>query len=490
MVPIFNLRGYTAADPLDRARPAASYLLTIGTSLLVALIFLYVQAYTLHIVSYENVWVFWVGCALYTFVVGTILFLLRKSSSLLFYLLIVCCCASADLWLQAHYRDLGLEAWWKYEPGTLLYAIPVPLRFLVAWSFDGIIQGALVLWFARVVAAVVFRESKSAPAPTEDQQNSLFPSEWTAESVEKPHRDAGFWMLRLLGLGYFAYLLFCLIGILGASPWPQQARMLIVMTYQNPALAINTFAKIGLMVLLAFIGAYNRNVRFYSTLGLFTGHLASTTASIGFYFYDPPGNYSGTVMPTYRDFLLTSAAVDGVMVLIFIWIMARYRSEARIFAAGQEFSDSTSLPDQLTRLLFYAISASLALMIPGFLLLRIEGDGTSGLSAVFGYPDPQLGNTITLLATMSLVSLLLGLRKRLREYQVPVLLLGFVVTMVCKAAYVPLASILGRNRIITRTGAITTADWYFIAAAAADAVAVGLIIGLRKLTYNIDNTIN
>src|SRR5262249_30977176 len=239
-----------------------------------------------------------------------------------------------------------------------------------------------------------------------------------------------------------------------------------------------------------FIGAYNRNVRFYSTLGLFTGHLASTTASIGFYFYDPPGNYSGTVMPTYRDFLLTSAAVDGVMVLIFIWIMARYRSEARIFAAGQEFSDSTSLPDQLTRLLFYAISASLALMIPGFLLLRIEGDGTSGLSAVFGYPDPQLGNTITLLATMSLVSLLLARRKRLREYLVPVLLLGFVVTMVCKAAYVPLASILERNRIITRTGATTTVDWYFVAAAAADALAVGLIIGLRKLTYNIDNTIN
>src|SRR5205085_7311647 len=128
-----------------------------------------------------------------------------------------------------------------------------------------------------------------------------FPDEWSLEVVAKPDRDAGYWLLRLLGLGYLSYLGFCLFGILGTSVWPQQAQSLLVMTFQNPALGINTFAKISLMVLLAFIGAYNRNVRWHATLCLLVGHLASTVSSLAFYFYNTPPD------PLYHSFLLTSA---------------------------------------------------------------------------------------------------------------------------------------------------------------------------------------
>lgn len=490
MVPIINIRGFTAPDPLDRAPAGVRLALTIGVSGVVALIFLYVQSYTLHIVRYESLWVFWIGCALYAFVMGSLLAVLRKSSSLLFYLLIVIVCGLTDVWLHAHYRDQGLTAWWSYEPDTFIYAIPVPLRFLVAWSFDGLIQGALVLWFARLIAGAVYPADQSKPEPTLQQQEALFPDEWTNEVVAKPVRDAGFWVLRLVGLGYFAYLVFCLIGLLGSSPWPEQARMLIDMTYQNKALAINTFSKLSLMVLLAFIGAYNRNVRFYSTLGLLAGHLASTLASLAFYFYDPPGNYPGTNLPTYRDFLLTSALVDGVMVLAFIWILARSRADSRMFAPRIGFSDYVTLPDQLAKMLLSAIALLLGLMIPGFVLFRVLGDGVTGLAAVFGYPDPQLCNTITMLATMTVVALLVARREKLRDYLVPVLVLGFVITLIGKAGFVAVAGMLDKNGIVTRTGLSVTVDWYFVSAALLDAVAIALIIGVRKMYYNIDYVIN
>ena len=337
--------------------------------------------------------------------------------------------------------------------------------------------------------------SKFKSEPTAEQTAALFPAAWTTEPLEPTNRDAGFWILRLLGIGYLAYMCFCAVGALGGSVWPEQARTLIVMTYQNPALAINTFSKISLMVVLAFIGAYNRNVRFHSTVGLLTGHLASTLASVGFYFYDsadtfPSINPATAAMPTYRSFLLTSAAVDGVMVILFAWILIRYRSDARVFAPRKELSDYPSLPGVLTKGFFYCLAALMALLIPAFLLLRLFGGGETGLAAVFGYPDPQLGNTITMLATMSVIALLLARREQLREYLTAVLVLGLAITLIGKALYVPVSQILGTNRIFLRNGTTTTVDWYFVGAALGDALLLTVMVGLRKLFYNIDYAVN
>ena len=314
MVPIFNLRGFTAVDPLDRAPEAVRFVLTIAVSGALAFAFLYTQSAGLNVTTFPSQSVMWIGIAIYAFVMAPLLVVLRKSSSLLFYLMIVSVCVPVDIFRQAHYPD----RWWVYQAGSFLSPIPVPLKFLVAWSFDGIIQGPLALWLARLFASVIYPASKSAPEPTTDQQEALFPIEWTNEEVAKPSRDIGYWLLRLLGFGYLLYMAFCAIGALGASVWPAQAQQLIVMTYANPALGVNTFSKISLMVLLAFVGAYNRNVRWHCVLGLIAGHSASTVASLSFYFLAPPTS-------DYHSFLLTSAIVDGVMVLIFAYLLVRYR---------------------------------------------------------------------------------------------------------------------------------------------------------------------
>jgi GMC oxidoreductase len=496
MIPLFNFRGYTAPDPLDRAPAPMRLALAMAVSGVIAMLFFYLSSAAFRAYTFREPWMYWVGVAISALVLGSLLVALRKSSSLLFYLMIIAVSVPLDIFLQAQLRDAGREAWWTYLPGTFLSQIPVPLKFLVAWSFNGIIQGPLALWLARLLAGVIYPASKSKPEPTVEQQDALFPKEWTSEDVAKPERDLVFWALRLLGLGYLAYLVFCLIGLLGASPWPEQAQMLIVMTYENPALAINTFSKISLMVMLAFVGAYNRNVRWHATLGLFVGHVASTAASLAFYLYDKPG-------ATYRDFLLTSAIVDGVMILIFGLILIKYRGHARQFAAEKDFPDFFSLPDFLNRMFFYVLGALLALAIPLVVLLRVEpgifeslGSFSkslaalfAGLANVYGYPDPQLGNTITKLATMSLLAFLMARRIKLRDYLLGVLLLGFMITFIGNGIWSIAGGISGVG-IKTRSGATVFVDWYFVLAAALDCAVIALIIGLRKLYYNIDYVIN
>jgi choline dehydrogenase-like flavoprotein len=493
MTPPFNLRGYTAADPLDRAPVPVRFALTMGVSGIIASLFLYVGSGLYSIYTFQKPWIYWVGVAIYTFVAGGLLVPLRKSSSLLFYLLIVVVSVSTDIWLQTHFRDAGREAWWTYQPGNFLSPIPVPLKFLVAWSIAGIIQGPLVLWFTRLLANLIYPASKAKPEPTITQQRALFPSAWTNEEVDKPKRDIAFWVLRLLGLGYLAYLLFCLAGLLGASVWPAPAQLLINLTYVNPALAINTFSKISLMVLLAFIGAYNRNVRWHATLALFVGHLASTAASLGLYFYESPPD------PLYHGFLLTSAEVDGAMILIFGLIVIKYRARARQFAAEREFPDFFSLPDTLNRIFFYGLGAALALMIPCLILLRVMpgiadnlgeisailGAICNDLSKVYGYPDPQLGNTITQLTTMSLLAFLMARRIKLRNYLLGVLLFGLVITFVGNSIWSIAGPLLGIG-IKTRSGGLVFVDWYFAFAVVLEAIAISLIIGLRKMYYDVD----
>jgi hypothetical protein len=125
MVPIFNLRGFIAVDPLDRAPAAMRFVLAIAVSGALAFAFLYTQSAALNVTTFPSQSVMWIGIAIYAFVMAPLLVVLRKSSSLLFYLMIVSVCVPVDIFRQAHYP----EGWWVYQPGSFLSPIPVPLKF-------------------------------------------------------------------------------------------------------------------------------------------------------------------------------------------------------------------------------------------------------------------------------------------------------------------------------------------------------------------------
>ncbi len=500
MIPVFNIRGYTAVDPIDHAPAHMRYILTFAAGAALGVPFLYIQAYILKIVGYTTVWTFIAGSLIYTFGMGSLLVILRKSSSLLFWFMILATASSVDIFREAYLNAHGVSLFWYYYPHNFISDIPTPWRFFVAWTFDGILQGALVLYLTRLIASVIYPARKAKPIPTFEQQREVFPSKWSDEPVTKPGRGAAFWALRIIGLVYLGYLAFCLVGLIGVSPWPVQVQGLFKMTFDNPALAINTFAKLSLMGLLGFIGAYNVNVRWHTTFVMLIGHAISTLASVWLYFYTgsaDAGSFFTSVInaatkpdsPPYRDFLALSAVVDTVMSAIFVLILISHRKNAKKFAAEKDFPDFFSLPDMLNRLLFYVIGVVTLLMIPLAIAFRVKADGTHGLGAVFGFPDAQLSNTITMFTTMAVLALLMARRIKLRNYLFGVLLFGLIVTFSGEALWGIVGSLLGIG-IRTRTGGSAQVGWYFGLAALSDGITIAAMLGLRKMYYEVDYLIN
>lgn len=418
----------------------------------------------------------------FTFIAAPLVVIFRKSSSLFLILLIFIPLFIFDIYLQANVRDKGHIALWSYLPGTFIDDVKIlPLRFMMTLSFDALIFGPVCLWITRVIASLIYRK-KHYTAPSVEESEKLFKPEWTSEIVDKPKHDFGYWVLRLLGISYLAYLGILILGVIGASPWPAQIAELISMTYVNPALAINTFSKIGIMILLTFIGAYNITVRYYCCWGLIIGHAVSAIASLGFYFYDPPGT-------PHRDFLLTSAIVDGVMIILFIIILVRSSKFAFHLDPEKGFTKYFSIPSRLSKTVYLSVAVLSLLLAAVSLYFRIFQDGKNSLSAVYGFPDPSLGNTLTLYITMFFIAILLALSEKIREYFFGILLFPFFVgtlTAIPLFIYKDLTSDL---YIITRSGLPVVVDWYFLAFIVINIIAFILLTSIRKMYYDIDYVI-
>jgi hypothetical protein len=489
MPPLFTIKGYTASDPLDKAPTAARYILAMSVTALIGLTFFYLESsHVMKIVVYPGDWVVLLAAGLFTFIVAPVIVSIRKSSSLVIFFLILIPCVLLDLYFEANVRPRNGEALWYYLPDNFISAIPVPLRFFAAWAFDAMIMGPLCLWLARLLAKAFYDKNVSLNEPTPEQQNKLFKDEWTSENIEKPKRDVGYWILRLLGLGYLAYLLLLIVGALGYTPWPEQIGNLIWMTYENPALAINTYSKISIMLLLAFIGAYNIKARWHCTLALFVGHIISTIYSFGFYFFTAPSPFR-TPDPVH-EFLFTSGIVDGVMVVMFGWMLIKYKEHKKEFTPEKKFPAFYSTPAQISSIVYNAIAVISVLMAAGGILFRFFADGNSGLGAVYGYPDPTLGNTTTLYLTTALISFLLAKNEKLRDYLFGVLLFPFFIGIAATIPWMIIGNIFSDVVIRTRSNMLVSVDWYFMLFLAVNLAVFSLLIVLRKMYYNVENVIS
>lgn len=480
MPPVFNFRGYCSRDPLDKAPVAMQYLLVMIIAAALSVLLVYMITDVFRLLEFRSLTVKIMEVLLFTFIFAPVITALRKSSSLVLILIILIPLFKFDIYLQANFRDKGLTALWTYLPGTFIDSVKIlPLRFLMTLTFDALIFGPLCLWLARIAALILYRNRTVKEAPTKEQQENLFAKEWTEETVDKPKRDAGYWILRLLGISYLAYLIILLLGMSGASPWPESISNLIEMTYRNPAMAVNTFSKIGIMILLTFTGAYNRNIRYYCVWGLITGHAVSTVSSLAFYFYDTPGT-------DYRDFLMTSAIVDGVMILLFIFILFKSKAHRLDIKEEKDFPKYFSIPSQLAGIVYFVI-AGVSLLIALFAIyMRLFTDGESGLQAVFGYPDPTLGNTLTLYITTAYLSILLGYSEKLRHYLFGVLLFPFFTATIITVPLFIFKDIFGEFLIQTRSGASVEVNWYFIIFIVFNILVFTVLVSLRKMYYNVD----
>jgi choline dehydrogenase-like flavoprotein len=497
--PLFSLGGYTAYDPLDRISSNAARLLFISVFVgITAALFNWIQGPVLDCIRFRSGF-FWWGVLIMTLVFTAMLVPLRKSSSLVFYILIISLAVPLELYLQSYVRSTAAEttACWDYNTANFPGFIAVlPLRFWVAWSVDGLLFGTLPLWLARLCAQMMFREQ--AKEPSFEQQRELFCDEWTNEYVEKPLRDWQFVVLRGLGIGYFAYMILLATGFLGTAAWetvPSVAPML-TMALENPALLINTFCKISLMVMLMFIAAFNVSLRWHSVFVAMVAHAVSTAASLGFYFFAPDTPQA----PTFHQFLLVSGIVDGVMIVIFLSIMMLNAKHKRTINEVPELPLTYSTPELIARWAYTALSGVLALAAVGVLVLRCvpeivvpQGNSVDGqndwitiLVVVTGGPDAMLANTLTMLTALAVLFMFLARRTSLRRYFSTVVSVGIGILASVSLFW----GLLGNPTIHTQNGVPLplpfSLDEYSLAFSLVCIMLVIVLGALRKAIFNVD----
>ncbi|MGZ3822448.1 MAG: GMC family oxidoreductase N-terminal domain-containing protein, partial [Mucilaginibacter sp.] len=497
MITFFNFRGYSAPDPLDKASGFMSYLILILVNLVLSVLLLYLIIWPLHILYFNGFTLFGITFS-YWYTIGLELFInclifspiiaaLRKSSSMVLYFVVFIPYYLLDLYVEGHYRHSMPEKalWMYYDPSSISFIKIPALKFLFTISVDAVVFGILGLFIARLLAALIYKNKPYPEAPTKQQYNDLFKKEWSDENVPKPKRDAAFYILRILGFFYLAYLFILVLGLAGTAAWPKAISDLMDMTYANPALAINTYFKITLMIMLAFTAAYNKSLRFYACAALLCGHAVSTIYSLVFHFYAP-------LHATDSGFLLTSAITDGVMIIIFLWVMLKYKSDAKIYAPENDFPLNFSIPMTLMQNLYKALGIVFLLLTPSIIAVRVFTDGSCGISAVFGNPDPMLGNTVTLYSTLSLIAFFLIKRDKLRQHLFNSLTVPLVFGGIVAILWLIIGDLNGGVFILTRLDPATAvqADWYFVLYAVFNLSIVTLLISFRQMYYRVDYSIN
>jgi hypothetical protein len=497
MPTLLNFGGYKSPDPLDKAPAFASYAIPILINLILSVLVIYsithfrivyFNGFTIrgHYFSYHysELLEILINCLVF----APLISFTRKSSSLIPFLIVFVPYYSLDLFIQSRYRmgnHSGLLAFWDYNDDSFISGITYPaVKFLLTMSFDAFIFGILSLYLSRLLAAIIYAHKPYPPNPTREQYQALFSEKWSDEPVAKPKRDAAFWILRLLGFAYLFYLVILILGLLGSGSWPGKVGDLIKMTYDNPALAINTYFKISLMIILAFIGAYNKSLRFYSCLAMLTGHAVSTIYSLVFHFVpaldkaDPTG------------FLLTSAITDGSLIIIFLWIVFKYKKDAQPFAPEHDFPINFSVPMTIMVYLFKGMSLIFLLLVAGICYVRIGHSGYVGISAVFGSPDPMIGNTVTLYSTLALISYLLIKRERLRQHFFNALTVPLIFGSLVAILWLIFGGRATGVRIQTRHDTYAIVNWYFVVYAVFNLGIAFLLIFFRRMYYSVDYSIN
>jgi len=477
MIPLFNIRGYAAPDPLDALQLRHRCALTSGVTLAVSAPLLFLVYDVLHIATLHPGWLVYVEILAAALLYAPVVLFLRKSSSLVQLAVLVVPFVALDIWLEAHCRAVGRVAPWMYDRDGLFGELQPLLRILIVWLGDALVMGSLALWLSRLIASGLQRGHPPS-GPSRAREQALFPDEWCAEAPIVVRLGFSGWVLRGVGLAYLSYVTLLLVGLLGPATFPEAVRPLLELSFQNPALGIHTLIKIALITDLAFLGAFNPELRFHTGAVLLGAHLVSTAAALGFWALAPTNDPE-------RTFLLLSALADAVMAVFLGWVVHHHRALASRYALPREFPEFFSVPQRLARLFWRAHTLLCALILLGILASRFLADPQRGWGAVFGYPDPLVSNVLTQYTTLGLIGFLVCRREALRERLVAPVVKAFVISALASLLWL----LLSEARVRTRTGGDADIQWYFALSVATGGLLAGLLLWLRRAYYDVDHGI-
>ncbi|MCZ6701985.1 MAG: hypothetical protein O6940_02970, partial [Ignavibacteria bacterium] len=188
----FNLKGYTALDPLDKASTGIRYTFLIAVNFLLSVILIYLitkynivlfNGFTMFGFFFPPIVTMTIEVIINTFIYSAIIILLRKSSSVIIYLVVFLPYYLLDLYLESYVRDVSQNALWIYGDPSAVSWIKIPaLKFFVTISVDAIIFGILALFLARLLAMVIYKKKNYPNVPNEKEYRKLFSKEWSQES--------------------------------------------------------------------------------------------------------------------------------------------------------------------------------------------------------------------------------------------------------------------------------------------------------------------
>ena len=129
-------------------------------------------------------------------------------------------------------------------------------------------------------------------------------------------------------------------------------------------------------------------------------------------------------------------------------------------------------------------------MCTGIIAIRVFTSGNSGLSAIYGSPDPMIGNTVTLYTTLAVISFLLIKRERLRQHFFNAINVPLSFGALTAVLWIIVGGIRGGVWIQTRHAGAVTVDWYFILYGILNLSLIAVMVYFRRLYYNVDYSIN
>ncbi|MBL0332017.1 MAG: GMC family oxidoreductase [Chlorobi bacterium] len=486
MIPLFNFKGFSSFDPIDSLNKKEKYSLAFLNSFIITTSFLSISIYVLKFATFSNPFIFWIVVFLITFLFTPLILLMRKSSSIILMLLLIVPFLLIDLYFESNFRNHPIPPFlppWVYNDNSLIGKYPYLIKvtfIIIVYSF---FYAPFCLWVNRIIASVIKNEKYKIGCKKIEHQQNLFRNQWTDEVVNKPDFNFSFWILRIIGLLYFSYFLIILISYLGYSNYPIELVKFLDLTFSNPALTINTITKLALMSTLCFIGAYNKNLRWHVAIILIIGHSISILSSL-YYYLSTSINSSSDI------YLLSSIIVDTIFVIFFMFVLKQHNKISEVFTSPKNFPEFYSIPHRITRYVYYLISISTACIFILVIYFRNFYSSNDSFGAIYGFPDPQVCNTLTLYGSISIIAFLIAKNENLRNHLFKTLTIPLGITIIVEILYFSVKHLAG-NFIITQTRSteMLQIDWYFVLNIFGNSLILVGIIALRKMFFNVDYSI-
>lgn len=468
-------------DGRDSLSPRGRLLLSIVVTGIVGFLLEFIGIEVLNVFDNSDPATLYIVTGIWAFGLGPVIHFLRRSSMLI--PMAIVGALFAALVLFNHYsfiewafvpgegfREIGLRAprIWEFRDGQLLGIRHPLLIALVAGIIETIVVPvSIVLQRLVTIGRVPKRE-----VPLEEVEETFRSSVGSADELKVKH-DFGFHFMRFIFFAYGAYFVYMIIGLLVNG----RTLPVVEMFFINSPETVNSVMKLTLMIGMANLAAFNRDVRREAATILFIGHMISVGASLALYFAYPVN----PVFPNEQGFLLSSVVGDGVLLVVLVYYMVKPRPE-RLDLWHMEDVELRSPASTVMRAYFLVFASLFSLFTLAIVYFRTMGNPESGLGAVFGGPDPLVSNSLTKYGTLAAIGWFLFARPRLRKYFVPTLTLAFSFSIAATIYY----GLQGTTVLISRLGTEVELPWFMMQHIIVDGGGLLLLLAIRRWQYKVD----